>query len=73
MFVLDYLDDTVKTPDDVTAKLKMPLLGLVPKVRGDEGVLLSQDVAARVRRSVSVAPDVAGLQHRSRGDARVSW
>ena len=44
VFVLDYLNDTVKTPDDVTEKLKIPLLGLAPKVRGDQGVLLSQDV-----------------------------
>ena len=34
VFVLDYLNDTVKTPDDVTEKLKIPLLGLAPKVRG---------------------------------------
>ena len=44
VFVLDYLNDTVKTPDDVTEKLRIPLLGLAPKVRGDQAVLLSQDV-----------------------------
>ena len=29
---VEYLDDTVKLPDDVTRRLKLPLLGLVPSV-----------------------------------------
>ncbi len=33
VFGLDYLSDTIKTPDDITRGLKMPLLGLVPSVR----------------------------------------
>ena len=44
MFLLDYLNDTVKTPDDVTEKLKIPLLGVAPKVSVDGPLLLSQDV-----------------------------
>src|SRR5690606_1868599 len=29
-FGLDYLDDTIKTPEDITRKLRVPFLGLVP-------------------------------------------
>src|SRR6202011_715128 len=35
-FGLDYINDTVKTPEDVTRRLKLPFLGLVPSVRGDK-------------------------------------
>src|SRR5262249_39632112 len=31
---LDYMNDTIKTPEDVTRRLKLPFLGLVPSVRG---------------------------------------
>ncbi len=44
VFLLDYLDDTVKNPDDVTGKLKLPLLGIAPKVSIDGPLLLSHDV-----------------------------
>lgn len=43
-FVIDYLDDTVKTPDDIRWKLKLPFLGVVPKVAGNERPLLSETV-----------------------------
>jgi polysaccharide biosynthesis transport protein len=43
-FVIDYLDDTVKTPDDIRWKLKLPFLGVVPKVHGNERPLLSETV-----------------------------
>jgi capsular exopolysaccharide synthesis family protein len=43
-FALDYLDDTVKTPEDVTWRLRLPFLGLVPKVHGDRHPLLSGPV-----------------------------
>jgi len=43
-FAIDYLDDTVKTPEDVTGRLKLRFLGLVPKVRGDRHPLLSGPV-----------------------------
>lgn len=43
-FGLDYLDDTVKTPDDVTRRLKLRFLGLVPSVRGERHPLLSGPV-----------------------------
>src|SRR4029079_17645284 len=38
---LDYMNDTIKTPEDVTRRLKLPFLGLVPAVRGDKPPLLA--------------------------------
>jgi polysaccharide biosynthesis transport protein len=38
---LDYMNDTIKTPEDVTRRLKVPFLGLVPSVRGDEHPMLA--------------------------------
>ena len=43
-FGIDYLDDTVKTPDDVTRRLKLKFLGLVPIVPGDRHPLISGPV-----------------------------
>ena len=43
-FVVDYLDDTVKTPEDVTQRLHLSFLGLVPKVAGDRHPVLSGPV-----------------------------
>jgi capsular exopolysaccharide synthesis family protein len=43
-FGIEYLDDTVKTPDDVTGRLRLPLLGLVPSVRDKRVPLLSEPV-----------------------------
>jgi succinoglycan biosynthesis transport protein ExoP len=43
-FGIEYFDDTVKTPEDVARHLKLPLLGLVPAVRGPNGPLLSGSV-----------------------------
>jgi succinoglycan biosynthesis transport protein ExoP len=40
-FGLDYMNDTIKTPEDVTQRLKLPFLGLVPAVRGDKHPLLA--------------------------------
>ena len=41
---IDYLDDTIKTPEDVTRRLKVPFLGMVPKVKGDDHPVLSSRV-----------------------------
>ncbi len=41
---LDYLDDTVKTPEDITQRLKLRFLGLVPSVGGQRHPLLSGPV-----------------------------
>jgi capsular exopolysaccharide synthesis family protein len=43
-FAIDYLDDTVKTPEDVTWRLRLNFLGLVPKVQGERHPLLSGPV-----------------------------
>ena len=43
-FAIDYLDDTVKTPEDVTWRLRLDFLGLVPKVHGERHPLLSGPV-----------------------------
>jgi capsular exopolysaccharide synthesis family protein len=40
--VVEYLDDTLKTPDDVSRRLHLPLLGLVPAVRGERPPLLTE-------------------------------
>jgi polysaccharide biosynthesis transport protein len=41
---LEYVDDTIKTPDDVAQRLRLPLLGLVPSIRGPRVPLLSDAV-----------------------------
>ncbi len=43
-FGIEYLDDTVKTPEDVSKRLGLPLLGLVPAIRGERVPLLSEPV-----------------------------
>lgn len=43
-FGIEYLDDTIKTPDDVTRRLQLPLLGLVPAVRGERSPVLAREV-----------------------------
>jgi polysaccharide biosynthesis transport protein len=43
-YTVEYLDDTVKIPDDVTRRLKLPLLGLVPAVSGDKVPVLTKPV-----------------------------
>jgi polysaccharide biosynthesis transport protein len=48
VFGLDYMNDTIKTPEDVTRRLSAPLLGLVP--------------SARVKRSLSISMRT-GTQH----------
>jgi len=43
-FGIEYLDDSVKTPEDITRRLRLPLLGLVPAVRGDRVPVLTETV-----------------------------
>ena len=38
---LDYMNDTIKTPEDVARRLKLPFLGLVPSVRGAKHPVLT--------------------------------
>jgi uncharacterized protein involved in exopolysaccharide biosynthesis len=40
-FGLDYMNDTIKTPEDITRRLKLPFLGLVPSVRDDKHPVLA--------------------------------
>ena len=42
---LDYMNVTIKTPEDVTRILKMTFLGLVPSVRGDKHPVLASSHA----------------------------
>jgi capsular exopolysaccharide synthesis family protein len=43
-FAIDYLDDTVKTPEDITRRLKLRFLGMVPAVPGERHPLISGPV-----------------------------
>jgi capsular exopolysaccharide synthesis family protein len=44
-FGLNYMDDTIKTPEDVTSRLKLPFLGLIPSIREDkQPALISSQV-----------------------------
>jgi polysaccharide biosynthesis transport protein len=38
---LDYMNDTIKTPEDVTQRLKVPFLGLLPSVRREDRPILA--------------------------------
>lgn len=44
-FFLDYLDNTVKTPDDVRKMLNAPLLGLIPEVPATTGSIILKAAA----------------------------
>lgn len=35
-FVLEFLDDTLKTPDDIERRLKLTVLGIIPKLTGKQ-------------------------------------
>lgn len=43
-FGIEYLDDTIKTPEDVTDRLRLPLLGLVPALGGGRVPVLTETV-----------------------------
>jgi succinoglycan biosynthesis transport protein ExoP len=43
-FAIEYLDDSVKTPEDITRRLRLPLLGLVPAIRGNRVPVLTETV-----------------------------
>ena len=58
---LDYMNDTVKTPEDVSRRLKLSFLGLVPTVHGDKFPLLA-----------STSPDDFGEAFRALRTALVS-
>src|SRR5918994_3710662 len=41
VLAIDYLDDTVKTPEDITRRLKLPFLGLVPAGKSQKHYMFS--------------------------------
>jgi capsular exopolysaccharide synthesis family protein len=42
-FALDRLDDSVKSPDELREHMDLPMLGLIPAIRGDRRGLRSED------------------------------
>lgn len=34
-FILEYLDNTLKTPEDITRELELPVVGLIPKITSE--------------------------------------
>ncbi|HLG28592.1 MAG TPA: polysaccharide biosynthesis tyrosine autokinase, partial [Candidatus Brocadiales bacterium] len=56
-FFLDYLDNTVKSPDDVENRIKLPLLGFVPAIENGTGDTFRKDLIAHyeLRSSASEA------------------
>ena len=67
VFVLEYLDDTVKNPDDLTEKLKVPLLG-----RGAEGQGRRTTASSRARSPTSSGRPSACCGRRCASAARRS-
>lgn len=51
-FLLEFLDDTIKTPDDVEHKLKLPVLGIIPKLGAKDNLA---EAAADTQSSFSEA------------------
>ena len=68
VFALDSFDDTIKTAEDITRKLGLPCLGLVPDVRpGSDRPVVSPTVSGdfgesirSLRTSVAFSSDAAG-------------
>ena len=58
-FVVEFLDDTLKTPDDVEQKLKLPVLGIIPKLGAKDSVVAAtanpQSAFSEAYRSVRTA------------------
>ena len=58
-FLLEFLADTLKTPEDIEQKLKLPVLGVVPKLGPKDSMVAvasySQSSFSEVYRSVRTA------------------
>jgi len=67
---LDHINDTIRTPDDVTRRLGLPFLGLIPAVRGhqDRPVLSGSSDFSEAIRALRTS---LALSHPSRGSAIV--
>ena len=63
-FGIDYLDDTVKTPEDITRRLKLPFLGLVPAVRGESPAAVGRCRTNSAKRSARSARRWCSRQRR---------
>lgn len=48
IFLLEFLDDTFKTADDVAKELNLTILGTVGKYRGHDGLSRSRDIKERM-------------------------
>ncbi len=62
-FFLDYLDNTLKTPDDVKHHLGVPLLGVVPEASGKvdaDLVVLNKDIDPRFQEGYRVVRTALG-------------
>jgi capsular exopolysaccharide synthesis family protein len=69
-FGLDHLNDTIRTPDDITRRLRLPFLGLIPAVRGhhDRPVLSGSSDFTEAIRALRTS---LALTHASHGSAVV--
>jgi polysaccharide biosynthesis transport protein len=67
---LDHINDTIRTPDDVSRRLALPFLGLIPAVRGhqDRPVLSGSSEFSEAIRALRTS---LALSHRSTGSAIV--
>ena len=63
-FAIDYLDDTIKTPEDITRRLKLRFLGMVPVVPGERHPLISGPVPHDFGEAYrSIRTSLAGTLH----------
>ena len=74
-FLVEHLDDTVKSPDDVEAVAGLPTLGTIIRMKGDEGrslmyrlatVLYPRSPAAEGYRTLRTNIEFASLDHPAR-------
>jgi len=69
-FGLDHINDTIRTPDDVTRRLGLPFMGLIPAVKGhqDRPVLSGSSDFSEAIRALRTS---LALSHTSTGSAIV--
>ena len=57
-FILDFLDDTIKTVDDVDRYIHLPALALIPAVRGERARLKSVEAKPNETTALAMVKDV---------------